>query len=625
MGNIAFGNKYFIFSKFSSIPKTSKIEADRANLEKEYKELNDFKSSKELEDFLELEKYLNSNEHKNILASIEKGKKKEQDKIKSFENQKKSKKFKDYFKFKDSQKLKSYLVFAKSKELEDYKELEALVTSKEFENNKKNIEAQQNTENAKVKEYNNLKKSKTIKGFFKFKDSAKLNRFNAFSESSELKKYFELEKYIGSKEFEKNRNAADPKEFKNSEDGRKLVEFESLKKSGDIKFYFKFKDSAKYKDFLSIEKSNELQKYYELEKYINSSEHKEKQSSAEKELAEITGKQKNYQQQKKSKQIKGYYKFQDSQKYKDFTSFQKSKELADYFDLEKYLTSGEHKELLKSLEEQEKTENDKKKEYEEFKNSKKYKWYLGLKDSNKFDALKKWELVFDDNFENAKLNKEKWMTRYLWGDKLISDSYAFEHDKAFPSDGKNIETNNNTLKIVTRKEKTEGKVWKQPFGFVPQEFEYTTGLISTAKSHRQKFGKIEAKIKVNYAKPVNYNFWMASENNLPHVDILKLGQNKSKVDMAVHTGNITDKNGPNSKETEFSGLDVSQDFFIYTLEWSKYNLTWKINDVIVNEQKQNIPQEEMYLVFSSSITGKVDGSGLPASMEVDWVRCYQEK
>ncbi|OQX79526.1 MAG: hypothetical protein B6D61_03430 [Bacteroidetes bacterium 4484_249] len=624
MGNIAFGNKYFIFSKFSSIPRTSKIETDRANLEKEYKELNDFKSSKELEDFLELEKYLDSSEHKNILSSIENGKKKEQEKIKLYESQKKSKKFKDYFKFKDSQKLKNYQSFAESKELKDYQELEALVTSREFENKKKETETRRDAENNKIKEHNALKKSRTIKVFFKFKDSAKLNRFNTISESAELKKYFDLEKFTGSNEFKKKKSATDPKEFKNSEEGRKQTEFESLKKSSDIRFYFKFQDLAKYKEFLSTEKSSELQKYYDIEKYINSSEHKEKLNQAEQELAEINEKQKSYLQKKKSKQIKDFFKFQNSQKYKDFIAFEKSKELADYLDLKKYLASDEHKELLKSLEEQEKAENDKKKEYEEFKNSKKYKWYLGLKDSNKFDELKKWKLVFEDDFENGKLDMEKWITRYLWGDKLINDSYAFEHDKAFPSDGKNIEISNSTLKIVTRKEKTEGKVWKQPFGFVPQEFEYTTGLTSTAKSHRQKFGKVEAKIKVNYAKPVNYNFWMASENNLPHVDILKLGKNKSKVDMALHTGNITDKKGPDTVKAEFSGLDVSQDFFIYTLEWTKYNLIWKINDVIVNEQKQNIPQEEMYLVFSSSITGKVDGSGLPASMEVDWVKCYQE-
>jgi len=148
-------------------------------------------------------------------------------------------------------------------------------------------------------------------------------------------------------------------------------------------------------------------------------------------------------------------------------------------------------------------------------------------------------------------------------------------------------------------------------------------MISTAKSFRQKYGKFEAKIKVNFAKPVNYNFWMASEKNLPHVDILRLEKKKSKVDMSHHTGNISDKN-IETKKADFSGLDVSQDYFIYTFEWTANKLIWKINDIVVNEQTQNIPQDKMYIVFSSSMTGKADGSGLPASMDIDWVRCYQE-
>ncbi len=67
MGNISFGSKYFIFSKFSSIPKTSKIEQERANLKKEYEDFIAFENSDELSDFVELEKYVNSKEHKNLL------------------------------------------------------------------------------------------------------------------------------------------------------------------------------------------------------------------------------------------------------------------------------------------------------------------------------------------------------------------------------------------------------------------------------------------------------------------------------------------------------------------------------------------------------------------------------
>lgn len=545
MGNIAFGNKYFILSKFSSIPKTAKIEKERASHIKELEEYTTFNDSEELATFLELEKYLNSNEHKKLRESISSKKNAEKERQEHFKKQQKSKTFKQYFKFKESQKLKEYYQFKDSKELSDYLELEEFVTNSSFNSN-----------------LNKLQKKVA----------------DATEKEKQLKK---------------------------------------IEKSSAIKTYFKNKDKEDYKT------TAEVNQFLKLKEEVNAAEFKSAKADAEKELQELHAKAKEYKSLKKSSQIKKFFKFEKSQKLKTFESFEKSKELADYFILEEYLASSDHHELLKSLNEQESVENEKIKQAEEFKKSEPYKKWLSLKDSDKFNELKSWEVTFEDNFENKSLDTEKWMTRFLWGDKLLNDAYALETDKAFPTDGKNLEFSNSILKIVTRQEKTNGKVWKPPFGFIPQDFNYSTGLISSAKSFKQKYGKFEAKIKVNYAKPVNYNFWMASEKMLPHVDILKLEKKKTKVDMAHHTGDISSSKKPESAKADFSGLDVSQDFFIYTFEWNKDKMVWKINDIVVNEQSKSIPNEEMYMVFSSSITGKADGGGLPASMEVDWVRCYK--
>jgi len=529
MANIAFGSKYFIFSKFSTIPKTSKIEKNRATLISEYNDYKAFGESKELNDFIELEKYLNSNEHKNLVIQLEKEKADEEGKIKKYEDQKKSKQFKSHFKFRDSVKLKDHLAFSDSKDLAEFENLKNEVTPSEFSSKKNKLQAEKQKLEEKQKQLSKLQKSKS-----------------------------------------------------------------------------------------------EATAYEKLKKELESPEFKQTLASVSKQLEEMVAKEKKYQKLRKSARIKKYFKFEGSTPYKNFKTFESSKELADYLAAGKYLQSTEHKEKLTSAQEQLEAENQKKKKYEEFKNSKKYKWYLGLKNSDKFKELLRWKVVFEDDFSAKKLDHEKWMTRYYWGDKLINDAYALEHDKAFPTDGKNIETGG-TLKIVTKREKVNGKVWKVPFGFVPQDFDYSTGLVSSAKSHWQKFGKVEAKIKVNYAKPVNYNFWMASEKNLPHVDILKLQQKKSKVDIGHVYGDESGKTAPAKKSAQFSGLDVSQDFFIYTLEWTKDKLIWKINDVVVNEQTQGVPKDKMYLVFSSGITAKPTDAGLPASMEVDWVRCYEEK
>jgi len=51
----------------------------------------------------------------------------------------------------------------------------------------------------------------------------------------------------------------------------------------------------------------------------------------------------------------------------------------------------------------------------------------------------------------------------------------------------------------------------------------------------------------------------------------------------------------------------------------------KINGVVVNEQTTDIPAEPMYLVISSHIYQAVNDSNLPANIEIDWIRCYQNK
>jgi len=529
MANIAIGKKYFLFPSFSSIPKTSAIEAERAVLAKELDEFTAFEASRELEDFYELEKYLNSKEHKDIMQSVEIARKKELDKVTAFEELKKSKKFREHFKFKSSPKLQDHLAFGQSSTMNEFLELEKLVNSKDFMAEKQRFENQKAAEEKKAQDYKEMKNSKS----------------------------------------------ADPKKLE------------------------------------------------VLEKYISSDEHRNKLNEAVNMLGEMANQLSGYERMKKSGRFKKYFSFENNQKYKDFKSFEKSPTLANYYELEQYLNSDTHKSLMESLKEKEEKEIARIKEFEAFKNSKKYNWYVDLKKSNNFDEITQWKAVFEDEFDGDKLDTKKWITRYFWGHKLINDAYAFENDAAYPTDGQNIEVNYGTLKIVTRRERVTGKVWKVPYGFIPKDFDYTTGLICSAGSHRQKFGKIEAKIKINFSKPVQYNFWMVSEKNIPHIDILKVDKKKTLVELAHVTGTEIGKD--HQKFTShFKGLDLSQDYFIYTLLWSKDKLTWKINGVTVHEQTQRIPQEEMYLVFSCKMTEESANSSLPAFMEVDWVKCYQQ-
>lgn len=54
-------------------------------------------------------------------------------------------------------------------------------------------------------------------------------------------------------------------------------------------------------------------------------------------------------------------------------------------------------------------------------------------------------------------------------------------------------------------------------------------------------------------------------------------------------------------------------------------MVWMINDMVVKEEKENIPDVPMYIVFSLGATETPADKGIPACMEIDWVRGYRLK
>jgi beta-glucanase (GH16 family) len=213
------------------------------------------------------------------------------------------------------------------------------------------------------------------------------------------------------------------------------------------------------------------------------------------------------------------------------------------------------------------------------------------------------------------------MTNYYWGDKLLKDTYALPGDKHLYTKGGNIEISGSVLKIITKKESVSGKAWDPVMGFKMVDFNYTSGLVSTGKSFRQKYGKVRAKIRMSGA-PVRQAMWLVGDNILPHIDVAKI--EKGKIFYGNWWGNIAEKGGVRKKVVKKGAGKFISDFFIYSVEWSPDKITWKINEKVVLTQTQGIPQDPMYLVLSAGVTDVVTDHQLPAVMEVDWVKIYKK-
>lgn len=311
--------------------------------------------------------------------------------------------------------------------------------------------------------------------------------------------------------------------------------------------------------------------------------------------------------------------------YERFNILAASDKLQRFQELDPLVHSGEFQKKVREYKRKEYKQSEEYhqiKEHKALSKDKDLKWYQATKRNYPFKELEKWELTFEDDFDSARLDSSKWMTSYYWGKALMNDSYVLAGDKQNFNDD-NIELRDSMARIHLRKEESKGKVWDTTHGFLIHPFAYSSGLISTSQSFRQKHGRFEAKIRFSSAWPLLHAFWMVGESMTPQIDIFKTSFRKnSLVECGLHTG---EKEQKSSKMRKINGAKFAGNFFIYSLDWSPESLIWRINGKEVHRQTNNIPQESMYLTFSTTLPAEPKDKQVPGLMEIDWVRCYRKK
>jgi len=445
---------------------------------------------------------------------------------------------------------------------------------------------------------------------------AEFEKLTAFAGSEQLAKYNELNGLVNSSAFVQKRKEIESLQFKTSDEYSKEKEFLGLQKAKDIVLYFRTIAGTSLKSFQELDGSKKISSYEALEKSVQALEFKEKMKTKEFKGSDDSKILEEYNNLKNSSEIKGYYAFKGSKEYANFKNIDGSKRLDRFNELKEYVATPEfkkQKEYLLDKKRFEKTEEFREvQEYNELKKNPDIIWYFKVKDSNKFDVLKHRELTFSEEFDSEKLDTKKWLTNYYWGEKLLKDRYSVESDLQSYTEKDNFEIRNSTLKITTKPQKITGKVWSAAHGFSTKEFSYTSGLINTGNSFRQKYGTFTAKIKLGDPNAKSA-FWMLADKITPHIDVCRTGKGKVWSDYFSAKGN-------NVKTS--IGSRYANDFFIFTLEWTSDKLIWKINDTEVLVQTSDVPQEPMYVVLAGGTDKPLSGM---TTMEIDWVRVYQPK
>jgi len=507
------------------------------------------------------------------------------------------------------EKMKTY---SESDQLARYNYLNELINSSAFRDKKKEIESiryNSSEEYAKEKEFLTLQKSSDLSMYFRTVAGSMLKRFREMDGSQKIKDFESLESFINSPQF-REKEKMRPITFKDTDEYRKFVEYKALKSDPEIKSYYKAAAKGE------AEKSRVVLRFEELRTYMKSAEF-----LAKKRMKPITFKDSDeykklleYKRQKNSPDIKEYYRFKSSKEYANFLNTDGSARLARYYELKDYVATTDFREKKNYLLDKKRFEKTEMfREILEFNRLKKDPdiiWYFKVKDSDKFDILRKRVLIFSDEFEGNTVDTGKWLTNYYWGEKLLKDRYSVESDLQAYTDKDNFEVRNSLLKIITKSQKTTGKVWSAARGFETKEFSYTSGIINTGISFRQKYGTFSAKIRLGNPMAKNA-FWMLSEKMTPHIDICRTSGGKVFFDHIPSPGKFL-KTSVGSKYAE--------GFYIYSLEWTPDRLVWKINGEEVFRQTSDIPGEPMYILFSGGVGNPINGF---TTMDIDWVRVYQ--
>jgi hypothetical protein len=453
--------------------------------------------------------------------------------------------------------------------------------------------------------------------------------------SDELKQYLELEELSGSGVFSQKKKEVEAIGFKGSKENGQLREYNKLAGSKRIKSYLETVKSGELKRFETFKASKKLAEFEELKKYATGGPYqKEKQDFRDKvkntpkkerhslvfSNTESFKKYNVYTQLKADEDIRFFVGFEKSKPYKNYLEVKDSADLKKYSEL-KGITESEafvkQKAYLEDKNKWEKTEEyAQEQKYFALKKLPHFVKYLKYKGGKEFDFFKTWDLVFDDHFE--KLDENKWSALNYWAEKLVGENFSQPGDLQCFNGAKNIGTGKNGLTIRVKNEKAKGKFWNPAAGFTPADFQYTSGQICTGDRFRIEGGIIEAKIKFNPVSETVSIFYLLGDKPSPQLTVFEMGT-KNRLGMLVS------KDG----KTEFSGVSISNlstgKYYIFSLEKTAGQLAWKINGVTLFEMSANDASMPMFLNFSSIVVGEVPPSKLPASFEVEWVRCYTKK
>lgn len=244
--------------------------------------------------------------------------------------------------------------------------------------------------------------------------------------------------------------------------------------------------------------------------------------------------------------------------------------------------------------------------------------------------------IFRDEFEKSSgspVDETKW-TREIggrgWGNQELQ-FYTTSNDNSFHN-GKG------SLVIRAAQVEQERKLdcW---YG----RCKYTSARLTTKGKFDFKYGRIEARIKVPVGQGVWPAFWMLGGDidkvgwpSSGEIDVMEfIGREPLTVYGTLHGPGYSGANGIGGSAVIGSAKKVSDDFHVFSVEWSEKEISWSLDGKKYKTvTRTDIPKNAkwvfdhpFFIILNFAVGGKWPGSPdattqFPQEMLIDYVRVY---
>ena len=237
-----------------------------------------------------------------------------------------------------------------------------------------------------------------------------------------------------------------------------------------------------------------------------------------------------------------------------------------------------------------------------------------------------YELVWEDNFDGNKLNRDDWNV------ELHEPGWVNEEWQEYIDSEEVVCVKDGKLHLIpVKKDNGDGT------------FYYASGRVSTQYKRDFVYGMFETYAKVPLGKGYLPAFWLMATNEedfgywpcCGEIDIMEiLGDHTDSIHGTIHYGNPHEQN--QGSYTLPDGNTFDQDFHKFTCIWEPGKIQWFVDDILYHEVNLTLDvttsfDHEFYIILNLAIGG--NWVGYPDENTkfennpfiIDYVKVYKKK